>query len=446
MKQLKTLLSLAWPIIVSRSTQVVMGLADAIMIAHLGEVSLAAVTAGALNSVALFILPMGMVFIVSSFSSQLTGRGDPAAARRYGWYGLALAVLAQGVMLLLLPLLPWVLGRIGYAPEVSTAMRAYLSIRLLSTGVVVGMEALGGYYSGTGNTSFQMRAGLSAMLLTVPLNWLLIDGHFGLPAMGVRGAALSNLLATGLSFGGFLAVFVLRGRSLPKGPLRLDEFKRVLRFGLPVGLNWSFEFFAFIAFVNLVVGSLGTTTLAAWMAVMQINSVSFMPAFGLASSGAILVGQAIGAGKKDEVPGLVRLTFLSMASWMGLVALAYLLIPAHLLGPFVPLGSSASFLALGVGMLMLSAAWQLFDAAGITLTEALRAAGDTSFPMWTRALLAWGLFLPGSWITVKVFGGTELEALAWLLAYLSLLSITLYFRFRSGAWRRVQLIEEHLLD
>src|SRR3954463_10233423 len=103
---LRSLLSLAWPVIISRSAQVVVGLCDALLVAHLGESSMAAVTAGSLNSVAAFILPMGIVFIVSSFSAQLTGKGDAAGARRYGWYGLALAALAQAVMLCFLPLLP----------------------------------------------------------------------------------------------------------------------------------------------------------------------------------------------------------------------------------------------------------------------------------------------------------------------------------------------------
>lgn len=441
---LKSLLGLAWPIIISRSTQVVMGLADAIMIAHLGEASLAAVTAGALNSVALFILPTGMAFIISSFSAQWTGKGDAAAARRYGYYGLVLAVLAQIALLALLPLLPSTLHRLGYAPEVESAMAAYLAIRLLSTGLVVGMEALGNYYSGMGNTSYQMKANTAAMLLTVPLNWLLIDGHWGLPALGVRGAAWSNAIATGAAFLGLLTVFLRQGGGA-RSRLRWDEFKRVLRFGLPLGLNWSFEFFAFIAFVDLVVGSLGTTTLAAWMAVMQVNSVAFMPAFGVATAGSILVGQSIGAGRKDDVLGIVKLTFGTMAAWMSLVGLAELGIPGLLLHPFVPAASGEAFLRLGVPMLMLSAAWQLFDAAGMTMTETLRAAGDTSFPMWARAFLAWGIFLPGSWVTVKVYGGGELSALAWLLAYLGLLALVLTLRFRSGAWRKVQLIEEDLL-
>ncbi len=439
---MRPLLALAWPIIVSRSTQVVVGLSDALMVAHLGEASMAATTAGSLNAVAAFIFPMGIVFIVSSFSSQLHGRGDHPGARRYGWYGLGVALLAQAVMLAGLPLLPKVLGLLHYAPDVEAAMTAYLSIRLLSTGFAVGVEALSHYNGGLGDTRLPMRANIAAMSLNIFFNWLLIDGHLGFPALGVRGAAWGSVLA---SLGGFLilfAAFLREGRAVAATPLRLGEFRRMLGFGLPLGLNWSFEFYAFIAFVNVVVASLGTAALGAMMAVIQINSVAFMPAFGLANAGSILVGQAIGADKRDDVPALVRLTFLSTAGWMCLAGVAYLAVPSLLLSPFASPDTDGTFLRVGVTMLMMSALWQAFDAGGITFTECLRAAGDTTFPMWTRCALAWGFFLPGSWLAVRRWGGDERHAMAFLLAYLGLLAAILYLRFRGGAWRRIQLVPE----
>lgn len=443
---LRSLLTLAWPIIVSRSTQVVVGLADALMVAHLGETVLAAVTTGAMNSFALFIFPMGVAFLVSSFSSQLTGRDDPAGARRFGWYGLALALGTQLVMLALLPAAPWALGLFGYEAGLERAMLAYLSIRVLSVGTAVGIEALGNYYGGTGNTAILMKVNVAAMLMNVAFNWLLIDGRWGFPALGLVGAAWASVAATSLAFAGFLAVFLWHGRAFPRPALRWREFGRLLRFGLPSGLNWSFEFFAFIAFINVVVGSLGTSSLAAFMAVIQLNSAAFMPVFGLSAAGAILVGQCIGAGHRDLVPGVLKLTFLTSAAWMTLLAAAYVGLPRLLLQPFVPgQAADSAFMQAGVMMLMFSALWQLFDAAGISVSEALRAAGDTTFPMWARGILAWAVFFPGSWYSVRVLGQGELAAVAWLLLYLGLLALALYGRFRSGAWRRIELVEEALL-
>ena len=438
---MKKLLLLAWPIVISRSAQAVIGLADGLMTAHLGEASLAAVSAGSLNAFAALILPMGIVFIVSSFSSQLAGRGEGAGARRYGWYGLIVAGLAQLAMLSFILLLPRFLGFFAYSPEVESLMLTYLSIRLLSTGFAVGVEALGNYYGGLGNTGIGMRANLAAMFLNIFFNWLLIDGHWGFPAMGAAGAAWGSVLATAGAFGYLLASFILEGRSAEATPLRREEFFRMLRYGVPAGFNWAFEFYAIIAFINIVVASLGTSSLAALMAVFQINAVAFMPAFALASAGAILVGQSIGEGRKDEVAPIVATTFKASAGWTGLAALAYLAITRILLAPFVSPDSDGTFLQVGAAMLMMSALWQAFDSAGMTFTEALRAAGDTSFPMWTRGFLAWGFFLPGSWIAVKSLGGTEIAAMAFLLGYLGLLAVVLLWRFRGGAWRSIELVE-----
>lgn len=443
--RLRTLLSLAWPVVVSRSSQVVVGIADAVMVAHLGAAALAATTTGAMNTFAFFILPMGITFVVSSFSSQLFGMGDLAGARRYGWHGLAVAVMAEAVALAALPLVPTLLSPFAYAPDVRAAMEGYLVWRLPSVGAAVGIEALGNYYGGLGNTRYQMRASLAAMVLNVLGNWILIDGHLGAPALGVRGAALASAVSTVLAFAGLLAVFVRDSRRQPAGPLRASELRRLLRFGLPSGVNWFLEFAAFAFFMNVVVAGLGTISLAALMAVIQVNSVAFMPAFGLSTAGAILVGQAIGAGRKDQVPGLVALAFAVAAIWQSAVALAYLAAPELVLSAFAREPSSAAaFLAAARRMLVVSAAWQLFDAAANVLAEALRAAGDTAFTMWVRVAIAWLVWAPASWFAVRVLGGGDTAAMVAMVGYLFVLALALYLRFRSGAWRRIQLVEPRL--
>ena len=443
---IRTLLSLALPIIVSRSSQVVVGVCDALMVAGLGEAALAATTAGALNTFSILVLPMGVSFIISSFASQLFGKGDLAGARRFGVYGIFLAALTQLLCVAAIPFIPAALSLFTYEPDVRSLMIQYLQLRLLSGGAAIGIEALGNYYGGLGKTSYAMIANLVAMALNVIGNYALIGGHWGMPAMGVTGAALASSLSTGLAFAGFLAWFIRDGRKVKASGLTWREWTRMLRFGVPSGLNWFFEFYAFNIFVNVVVAGLGTTTLAAMMAVMQINSVSFMPAFGIASAGSILVGQAIGANAKDEVPRVVKLTLFTAGTWQGLVGLSYLIVPALLFAPFTSENvTSADFLRVGTRLLMLSAAWQLFDATVGTLAEALRAAGDTAFTLWARTIIAWLIFVPGSYITVRHFDGGDIGAVVWMVVYMGMLAGVLALRFRSGAWRKLELVEPTLV-
>jgi len=439
----RDLLRLGWPVVISRSTQVVVGISDAVMVSHLGAAAVAATTTGAFNAMAFFILPMGTVFVVASFSSQLFGAGDLRGARRYGWYGLVLAAATQAAAVSSIAFLEPVLARFSYAPDVRALLADYLALRLWSAGSAVGLEALANYYGGLGNTRLPMIAQVVAMALNVTGNWLLIDGHLGLPAMGVRGAALASTVATSAAFAGLFAVFATRGRVAGAARLRLAEMGRLLRFGLPSGFNWFLEFTAFLFFTNVVVAGMGTSAVAAFMSVIQLSSAAFMPSFALASAGAILVGQAIGAGRKGEVPRIVRTTFLSAATWQALAGVFFLAIPGLLLAPFArDPGTAGPLLELATRMLRLSVAWALFDAAAATLSEALRSAGDTAWALWARVVIAWAIFVPGSWLTVsRVTAYADLVAVGWLVLYLGLLAAALYLRFRSGAWRRIRLFE-----
>jgi len=446
--RLAVLLQLAWPIVLSRSTQAVMGFFDALMTAPLGQSALAAATTGAINVLALVILPTGVVFMVQSFAAQLSGAGDLAGARRYGWYGLILSGAAGLLVLVGLPLVGPVLGLLDYEPEVEALMTVYLVIRLTSLGAMMGMEAIGNWFGGHGNTHQQMVASVLAMVVDISLNWVLIYGLLGFPAMGVAGAALGSSIASFVGLAYLVVVFLRRsGLPQPARPpapgdrrLRWAEMVRMVRFGVPNGLNWFLEFAALVLFINVVMADLGTAALAAFMVVLNINSVSFMPAFGLSSAGAILVGQAIGAGRLDQVPGIVRVTAVTAAVWQCTVGLLYLLFPAAVMAWFAPPGEDGgALLAIGTTLLAISAAWQLFDALAITVGEALRAAGDTAWCLYARILLAWFMFAPASLVVVFVLGGGHVPAILCVVGYIALLAMMLVWRFRSGKWREIDL-------
>lgn len=442
----RRLLSLAWPIIIHRATQSVVGLADALMVAPLGEAALAAVTTGSINTFVIIILPMGTVFIVQSFAAQLRARGDWLSARRFAWYGIGLAGLAAVLGALLIPFVPFAVAQLDYPTEVGALLSTYIAIRLLSIGPAIATEALVNWYGGLGNTRLAMTCGVLAMVVNVALNYVLIQPRFGLPGYGVAGAAAASVAASVI---GLLPAWAAFARGLgyesagERLRLRWSEFRRMLRFGLPNGVNWFLEFGAFVLFINIVVGRLGMTALAAFNVVLQLSSVAFMPAFGVSSAGAILVGESIGLGRKDRVNALVRLTAKITTAWMVSVGLCYLIAPQQLISIFqAPSVQATDFIALGSRMLLFACFWQCFDALSLTLGEALRAAGDTAWPMWARTLLAWGVFFPGSWCTVAWWDGGVDAALSWVVGYLAVLTALLTFRFLSGRWKRINLVEE----
>lgn len=457
---LRALITLAWPIVLARSAQSVISFSDAAMVADLGDDALAAATAGAFNALGLLVLPMGITFIIQSYAAQLAGQGDLASARRYGWYGLILAGLAMLLTIAAIPAIGPTLELTGHAPAVRELMAEYVAIRMLSTGLVVGTEALGNWFAGLGNTRVSMRASLVAMVVNIALNWVLIYGNLGAPALGVQGAAWASVFASAAGFIVCCAAFwrarepsalgkVVVGHveqplpvlpDISNGRLNSREFARMMRFGLPNGLNWFLEFAAFLIFINLVVAELGTVAVAALMAVVAVNSVSFMPAFGLASAGAVLVGQAIGAGQHDAVPRIALRTWSVTAVWQGLVSVLYFAIPVPLMAIFARDElTSSEVVTLGAQLLAISAVWQLLDATVMTISEALRAAGDTAWTLGARIVLSWVIWLPLAWLSVFVWDGGAIAATWSMVVYFVFLALVMVLRFRNGAWRRIDL-------
>lgn len=442
---LRSLLVLAGPVVLARATQAVVGFTDAIMVAPLGETALTATTGGALNSFSVVILPMGVVFIVQSFVAQLAGKGRGDEARRYAYYGLAIALAAGLLAVAALPLIGPALGLFPHDPAVRDLMTDYMVVRLSSVAAIVGTEALGNWFGGLGDTRKQMQAGLITMVANVAGCWLLIEGHAGAPALGVVGSALASVIASWIGLG-YLAIAFAR---YPRGTAVRTrwswvELRRVLRFGLPSGFNWFLEFGAFALFLNVAVAKLGKIPFGALNVILQVNAVAFMPAFGIATAGAILAGQAIGAGGHDQVGRIVRLTLSVTASWMGLVGLFYLAFPEAVMGLFArddaKLGVAASDLVvIGAPMLAVSSAWQLFDATAMTVSETLRAAGDTAWTLGARVVLAWLVFVPSSLVVVYVLDGGTLAIMLCVACYLAALAAAMLWRFRSGRWRAIDL-------
>ena len=197
-----------------------------------------------------------------------------------------------------------------------------------------------------------------------------------------------------------LAALGRRPRATAAG-LSLRELRRVVRFGLPNGLNWFLEFAAFQLFVNGVIASLGDETVAALNVVLAVNSISFMPAFGLASAGAILAGQAIGRGEqRRRVAAGQDHARVHARRGCARSASLYLLASHTVLGWFAPARRRRrGWSRIGADDARRSArCGRCSTRTGMTLSETLRAAGDTTWPAAARIMLAWAVFAPCAYV------------------------------------------------
>jgi MATE family multidrug resistance protein len=279
------------------------------------------------------------------------------------------------------------------------------------------------------------------------LNYVLVFGELGLPEMGLAGAGVASLFSQALGCLTFILMFLRasndrqhRTRSGWRPDARL--LGRLLKFGVPSGVHVFVDVTAFTAFI-MIVGRIGTAELAATNIAFNINSLAFMPVFGLGTAVAVLVGQHLG----EDRAGVAQVT-----AWNGLrlglvymvaTSVVYLTLPGLFADLFAPRDGSASFGAVRdatVLLLRFVAAYSLFDSLNIVFGSALKGAGDTRFVMGYLIVMAsLGLVAP-SVILIGVLGYGLITA--WLVVTLYIIALALGFllRFLTGRWKSMRVI------
>jgi MATE family multidrug resistance protein len=239
-------------------------------------------------------------------------------------------------------------------------------------------------------------------------NWLFISGHWGFPAFGVVGSALSTTLAR-VYMAALLAFFIWwfeRGlrKSLPP-LLRRPDWTRImllLRIGFPAALQILLEIGAF-GTAAVFAGRLSADAMAAHQIALNCAAISFMVPLGISSGAAVAVGQAIGRGE----PNVARRSgFIAMALgvvFMSCAALAFLLIPSPILRIYT---TDPKVISVAVRLLALAALFQLFDGIQTVATGALRGLGSTRIPMLVNFVCYWLFGLPlGYWLCFVLLWG-----------------------------------------
>jgi MATE family multidrug resistance protein len=393
--ELKALWTLAWPAVLGQLGWMAMSVTDIIMVGELGEVSLAAVTAGHIWSFGVIIFAMGMLSGLDPFFAQSHGAGD---LREQG-HALARSILLALLLSIPATLLHFVAGPaldlLGQPDEIIATSAAYCEAMAWGCPAILVFSALRQFLQGGGWMRAPMIAVWIANIGNVGLNALLIYGLWGFPALGVEGCGWATTLVRILMV--FLLLGIarkqLRGRPLPS----LAELKdmgalgRMLKIGVPVGLHFGLEVWAF-NIIGLMMGVLGTRQLAANSVVMTLISVTFMIPFGISAAAATRVGQLVGA---EQAWRRAAWAAVGMgAGWMSMMAVVLLVAPEFLIGIFItedPVVQTAMLI------MPLAAAFQLFDGIQCVAVGALRGAGDTFTPALFNLAGFWALGLPIAW-------------------------------------------------
>jgi multidrug resistance protein, MATE family len=447
----RDVLQIAYPLILSHITFTVQVFMDRLFLTWYSVEAVAGAVTGLFVTWALVSFFLGTGEYLTAFIAQYLGAGRPGRVGPAVTQGLYFSVGAGFVLFALYPLGAPVFALAGHDPAVMAHEVTYSRILMQGGFPVVLMGTAATFFTGRGKTKVVLLVNLMVTALDMVLNYLWIFGHAGFPRAGVAGAALSTVLAQGVGAAVYLALIFTSANRRRYGTgrtwrLEWPLFARLLRFGLPTGLQYSIEILAFGLFM-VIVGRIGTAELAASGLAFNLNMIVFFPMVGLGIAVAALVARYLGAERPDAAERSVWSALWMSTVYMVLCGIGYFLLPRVLLAPYKAGADPAAFAAvadLAVVLLRFVALYSIFDMLNVMFAAGLRGAGDTRYPLMLTLVLAWLAMLIPAWVLCVELGLGVYAAWSTASAYVVLLGLLELRRFRQGRWRTLRIVEPGL--
>jgi len=439
---------LGWPAILRLMLQSIVGVVDVIMIGQIGTAAIAAVDMANRLVFVLIGTLMSMTIATTALVAQHIGAGNTKKANHIMWQSLlggflaALFLAVIGVLLSKQMLTLMMILMDEADPFILSEGSAYLRIVFTSMIFALPMMVINAVLQGLGDMKTPLLIMMVTNVINVVVNYLLIFGIGFFPALGVQGAAWGTSLAR---LSGAIIGFsvLLHGtadirlhRSMIVWKLDWPVIRSILKIGIPAALEQLIRQSSMIIYTGLVAG-LGTVTLAANAVTMNINSLLFMPGFGFGTAATTLVGQSIGAGKKDLAMNYGRQTAYITAVLLAIASVfMYFLVV-----PIVDLYSDdPEVIRLAASALRIFILFQPLFGIFMVLAGALRGAGDTKWVMYITAVGNWGIRLVFSYYFAFVLD-LGLNGF-WLAMGVDIIIRTslIVWRFKAGKWLDLKVI------
>jgi multidrug resistance protein, MATE family len=449
----RQILNIALPLIFGSAFMAIQQFINRIFLAWYSAEAVAASMPAGIISFTFINLFIGTAGYSSTFVAQYFGAERNHRIGPVIWQGLYISVFAGVFMAAMIPLATPFFRLVGHAPEIQQLEVEYFRIICIAAFPNVAIAVLTGFFTGRGITKPILVVGTCGNLLSVFLNYTLVFGNFGFPELGVRGAATATVISSFFVFSIFWimilpASYDRQFRILSGWIFDLALLKRLLRYGLPNGLQYFINFIGFSVFL-LFIGRLGTIPLAATNITFNINMLAFMPMMGFSMAIMIKVGQYQGKNRSDLASYSVYSGFHLTSIYMIIIAACYFLIPRVFLWPFAVKADPASFdtiMDLCVVLLRFVTVYSLFDTLSTVFSAGVKAAGDTKFVMIMGSTLAVALLAIPSYVALVVFEMGLYTGWSIVTVYISANGIAYLIRFLTGKWKTMQVIEVQLDD
>ncbi len=448
----REVLALSLPLVISTASWTVMHFADRMFLLWYSTDAMAAAMPAGILHFAMLCFPLGVVTYVNTFVAQYQGAKRPERTGLAVWQGVRVGLIAMPLFLATIPLAPAIFRLAGHQADVACLEVVYYQTLSFGAGGALCAAAFSTFFTGRGQTRVVMTVDCTAAVLNVVLDYAWIFGRFGLPAMGIEGAAWATVISQW-----FRCLVYWRLAMLPRyheqygmaSGRRFDAalFRRLLRYGGPNGLQLLVEVAAFTLFV-LLVGRLGQEAMAATTLAFNVNSVAFVPMLGLGIGLTTIVGRQLGRGHPELAARATWTTMWMAWAYMGTMAALYLLVPDLFLWGHAAGTSPAEFQQLRdvtVVLLRFVAAYCLLDAMNVVFVSTLKGAGDTRFILLVNLVVAFPL-VAAVWIGIDRFGGGLMWCWGMVTAWITVLGLVYLLRFLHGHWRTMRVIEPELFE
>ncbi len=441
------MLVLAIPLILSTGSTSIQSFISRIFLTWHSPVSLAASMPAGMFNFAVMSIFLNTAGYAGTFVAQYYGAGKHHKVGPIVWQAGIVALIGGAINLALIPLAPFIFDRVGHDPAVRDSEIIYFQILCISAFPSIMASAFSGMMSGIGKTRIVMWIMLTSTLINILGDYVLIFGKWNFPALGIAGAGWASVIAfcvqvAAFSFIIFSSAFREKYRTIRMIP-DLALFSRLIRFGLPSGVQFFIDISGFTAFI-LLVGRLGRDQLAATNLAININMLAFMPMIGIGITISVLVGQALGSNKPDLARYSVRSAFDLTFLYMAVIAVLFIAVPGLFLAPFQTESDPVSFINIkNIAHILLRfiAVYTLFDALTIIFSSAIKGAGDTRFVMYMILALSICVLIIPLYSAITWFGASIY--VCWTIAsiYVAILGISFYLRYRNGKWQNMRVIE-----
>lgn len=443
---IRELLIIALPMIISTACDGVMTFTDRLFLARIAPEQMNAAMGGGVALQMLMFFFVGLTGYSTALVAQYFGAGEKHNSTRAAFQAILVTLFAWPVVLIAKPVLIEFFYRMKL-PESQIPFQIEYLNTLVWGGLFSMMRyTLGCYFTGIGKTKIVMTATLVAMVVNVVLDYVLIFGKLGFPAMEIKGAAIATMS------GWFCAVVILTFAYL--GPVNRKNFavmksfrfnfaimKKLIYYGSPAGFEMFLNFLAF-SFMVALFQSEGDVVATATTIMFNWDLVSFIPLLGIEIAVTSLVGRYMGAGK-PEIAQRSAFSAIKTGMFYSIVILAlFILVPewlVHVFRPETPEMIFTEAVPIAVTMIKIAALYVLAEAVMVAVVGALRGAGDTYFTMIASVMAHWS-FVPLLYLGLKVFNLSV--ALSWflLVVFFLLFCVALVIRFRQGKWKKISVI------